>query len=453
MKLTKYIEFIETNNSYYAFNLNNGGLLKLNKDNYIKLQGCKNSFNPEIFSADEIRTLTEQQFLVENEFDNNQRLINKMTYNVAKYNYQKDSLKIDFALTNNCNFCCPYCFEKNNLCKNKYSKDVLYETGNQISKYIQFLIKKDLRNLTFVFYGGEPTLEKDFIISFINQIKSVSQDKINLKYVFITNGYLFDNDFIQNISSDECDFIQITIDGEKDFHNSRRTNFLKENTFDIIIQNCDNLLKNGFKVVIRLNVDKTNYISVYNFINNIENILDKSYFGKNLFIDIARVFGCDDSFDLYEYESYREKIVDLAIRKNLMSNRLTCKDLTTFCIAESLSSDLVIDYAGNLYRCWNNVFDDKYKIGTLKQLEEHNYDPWNISNITLDLVENYSLNNVNNQYCFECKYVKYCQGLCPVIRKNILLGDERNIYLNDECKEIIRKRIKQLINFAGGNYA
>lgn len=90
--------------------------------------------------------------------------------------------------------------------------------------------------------------------------------------------------------------------------------------------------------------------------------------------------------------------------------------------------------------------DENFKIGTIQERLNNNCDPYDNSDITLDFVENMSLMNVNNSKCFSCKYIKYCQGLCPRIRKNIIENIDRNIYKNNECKKIIKKRIQQLIS-------
>lgn len=175
-------------------------------------------------------------------------------------------------------------------------------------------------------------------------------------------------------------------------------------------------------------------------------MLEKKYFGQYIFVDIARVFGSINSFNLFEYEKYREELFDICYKQKLVNANLLVSNLNTFCIAESLTKDIVLDSNGNLYRCWNNVFDENFKIGTIKERLINNCDPYDSSDITLDFVENMSLMNVNNSKCFSCKYIKYCQGLCPRIRKNIIENIDRNIYKNNECKKIIKKRIQQLIS-------
>ena len=446
-KITKYIYKTKIKNKEYWLNLNNSAIIELDNDTLKKIKEYKKTQDKTIFSEFEYNTLCELEFLVDENHDENVKSVNELTYNISKYNNKKDRIKIDFALTNKCNFCCPYCFEKEELNKcidNQNSK--LKETAVKLMNYIDIMLDCGIKDLEVVFYGGEPTLEKEFIIDFIQNIKEKCLNKqANFSYVFVTNGFLFDIEFIKKLNRDDCKFIQITLDGEKDFHNSRRTNVNKINTFDILIRNINSLLEMKFKTVIRLNVDKTNFISVKCLLNNIDKLCNYNKDANYLSVDIARVFGSEDSYDLYEYEDVRKELVDIAFDKHLMQTRMGAKPLTTFCIAESLSNDLVIDNFGNLYRCWNNVFNNEYKIGTIDDLLKRECDPFETSNKTLEFVQKYSLSNVNNRKCFDCEFCKYCQGLCPNVRKLILDGEERNIYKNNECKKIIKKRLKQMI--------
>lgn len=450
MRVSKYSELININKKHYLFNLNNGTLIKLNNKLYgILIKIFDNFEYVNLLDEKELSTLKKYQFIVNDDFDNNQNKINHITYSISKYNNYKEHLKIDFALTNRCNFCCPYCFESNSLNKcDNYNKSKLIQTGKNLQDYIEFHLKHGVKNVSIVFYGGEPSLEKDFTIDFINNLKFLCKNyNAKLKYTFITNGFLFDKDFITRLDVNYCDFVQITLDGEKEFHNSRRTNLMKINTFDRIIENINLLIEHKFNVVIRLNIDKTNFFSVLNLVNNVKQLFCKNL--EFLKFDVARVFGSKESFDLEEYEYYRTILVKKLMNKNLIIPRLVARPLTTFCIAESLSNDLVIDYQGYIYRCWNNVFDKNYKTQTINQLISNEYEILDYSNITLEFVEGLSLEAVNNKNCFDCKYCKFCQGLCPAIRKNIIIGNEKNIYDKDICKKIILNRIKEIIEIIG----
>ena len=446
MVFSKYLDFIK-GKQWNILNLQTGALISLNNETYKKLKNAVRDGDTSCLSDNEIGMLQEQGFLV-SEIDNEiSQEMKPFAYHMAKYNNSQTRLKIDFALTDRCNFNCPYCFEKDNLCKRGYNSKELFYTGEKIIDYISKLCeKKTIEHVEIVFYGGEPTLEKDFLKFFINKVSDLeSRYGFTFTYLFITNGFLIDTNFISMINPKKCRYVQVTIDGTKEFHNQRRTNFAKINTFDKIIKNICLLLQNGIHVVIRLNVDKSNFDSVYKFIKELPSLISTVYYGNLLGVDVARVFGGAESYDLVEYEKYRMVLIDELNRLGLVSPRTQCKELSTFCVAECVTNDIVIDHKGLIYRCWNNVFDDKCKILTIDDLLKNSLNPVESSKITLDYVSKYSLDNVNGGKCFKCKYVNYCQGLCPAVRKKIDLGEEKNIYLNGQCKKIIKDRLKQIV--------
>jgi len=444
MVFTKYHEIFELNSKFYLFNTNNGALIEF--DNLKTLNEYTND-NFQALSDEDKSILLEQEFLVDEDFDVKQHLCNKLNYNLSKYSLNKDEVKIDFALTDGCNFCCPYCFEKENLNCAKLDSSHLLKTSEKLFYYITQLVEKfHVKKVKIVYYGGEPTLEKKFIAEFSKKVKDyLHKHGCEYRYNIITNGYLIDEQFLKSLTYEDCEFIQITIDGEKDFHNSRRTNKAKINTFDKIIENINLCAQLQFKTVIRLNIDKTNIESEKKFLDNIDRLFNKDFLGKYIFVDLARVFGTDNSYDLVEFEEIRKLLVKKCRKYSLLNEGLKAKSVSTFCIAESISRDIVIDNKGNLYRCWNNVFDNNCRINTLDDLINNQFDPYDKTDITLDFVEDLSLNCINKGKCFKCKFIKYCQGLCPRIRKNIIEKIDKDIYTEDLCKEIIKKRIFSII--------
>ena len=52
-----------------------------------------------------------------------------------------------------------------------------------------------------------------------------------------------------------------------------------------------------------------------------------------------------------------------------------------------------------------------------------------------------------DKYIYIIISVKFCQGLCPNIRKQIMLGNERDIYKKGECAKIIKKRLNQAMEW------
>lgn len=152
---SKYMEIFKINNKNYIFNLNNGCLIEVDDSTIGKMELFKNGYQEDILNDIERQTLIDNQFLVSEGFDEKQEKINHLTYSISKYNNNKDFLKVDFALTDKCNFNCPYCFECNNLSRNhEHNCKSLIETGNELYSYISKFLEKGIKKVEIVFYGG-----------------------------------------------------------------------------------------------------------------------------------------------------------------------------------------------------------------------------------------------------------------------------------------------------------
>jgi len=71
-----------------------------------------------------------------------------------------------------------------------------------------------------------------------------------------TNGYLLDKAKSERLNDLKIDSIQITLDGTKDIHDSRRTLSGGEPTFQRILDNIDSLMHSSYrgKCDIRVNI-------------------------------------------------------------------------------------------------------------------------------------------------------------------------------------------------------
>ena len=165
------------------------------------------------------------------------------------------------VVTYNCNFRCPYCFEENlsksSDCNVKFSKQLV----DKLFESILLIEPRDsLRNKVVKLYGGEPLLKENYEI-----VKYIVSKGMDIGFVFgaVTNGY--DLEIYKDLISPEMiKYIQITIDGEKEFHNKRRIHYLGYPTFDKIISNIGIALDRGAEIVIRVNTDKNNIQSIGN---------------------------------------------------------------------------------------------------------------------------------------------------------------------------------------------
>jgi uncharacterized protein len=189
--------------------------------------------------------------------------------------YNKISLKtkssIVFVLTNECNFDCEYCFENSKRTgfekkfgENGFVSDEVVQNTIKLAKRIS----KKSKHFKLSLYGGEPLLIPkktiDIIDLFYEAIKSEEKD---FSLQMTTNGYNLTKDVTDHLS--ELDLkelsLQISLDGTKEVHNSRRKLKNGGTTFDTILSNIKYLLDNyngEIELYISPVVDKTNSNSV-----------------------------------------------------------------------------------------------------------------------------------------------------------------------------------------------
>ena len=265
MKWSKYSLFFNSkNNGWLLYNTASNVFLKVEEDAVDIINQIINSPNEVDYAT--IPALYFQLrsggFWVEDGKD-------EAFYNILKMrrltaNYSTNNLLLTIAPTRTCNFACPYCFEGD-----RKSVIMSEETENDIINFIKK--HRNITSLGIVWYGGEPLIA-------IDRIKSLNQkiQQLNISYTsqIVTNGYFLDENVVNCLTDLKTKSIQITLDGSKEIHNSRRFLIGGGETFDKIIENIDIVANdtnwNG-KVIVRVNVDTTNneeFVKVFNFLKD-----------------------------------------------------------------------------------------------------------------------------------------------------------------------------------------
>lgn len=142
--------------------------------------------------------------------------------------------KINFRInvTEHCNFNCDYCIEKSQQAKNRYNDFDIKETIKALDKVVEQ--NKD-RGVFVSFFGGEPTLKKDKIMEFLEEIKNKDYFK-NLRFEITTNAYVFFPEFVEFCHKNNSLIkIMISYDGigqnfrnkDKDINDTVRNNIIK----------------------------------------------------------------------------------------------------------------------------------------------------------------------------------------------------------------------------------
>ena len=421
MKESKYNFFISDNddNINLVYNSLRNTLIS-DKDRKVQnfIQQCNGNikYDPAYITNDEFNDLISSGIIILDDFDEKQVAIdtNQMRLDILQKDNKRLSLTI--APTLQCNFKCYYCFESPGIRKNTSSMGL--DVQNDIIDFITKSIAiNHIKEVSITWCGGEPLLQLPIIISMQKKINKICKlfDVKNNNSSIITNGIL--------LSAENCNLLyehgirnaQITIDGPEPVHNKRRHYPADPtNNYNLILKNILNA-NDQLKFIIRINVDNSNKDLILDLIDNL--IERKIWPYKNkIFIYLAYVES--DSNKVFSRNEFT--VLQDHIRRNLADKyndiKKTNKAKLKFhypmyggepgCGYAISKNVWVVDYNGDVFRCWEAVGRKEHAIGTIKDLSE---------DFGQSIFEQIKLSNtVFEQWgCFDCKFFPICGSLCP----------------------------------------
>lgn len=322
------------------------------------------------------------------------------------------SCDITWVVSYKCNFCCPYCFESNNVLSSTFSKRSVDKVYSSIDNYIEE--NKIIKRPQIVLFGGEPLLaENRKIVEYI-----VSEGvKRGCLFSAVTNGYDLD-EYMDLICCEKISKLQITLDGTKQMHDSRRFHYKDGATFDKIIQNIQRIKEKNVKVAIRMNVDRdgvVEFAKLYNYLQDIGLLCD------NISVYAARLMEYEDVdlsiredisipsvreyMDMQKENNTADKCKDYDLKSRFLYaiNNNTAFPFKTVGCAIS-KGGVVVDPFGYLYPCWELVGKKEYIIGNYFRGK------FALNNAALKWHRSMLLTDEN---CRSCKFALICGGGCP----------------------------------------
>ena len=299
------------------------------------------------------------------------------------------SSTICFVLTYNCNFACPYCYEKgitNNRTLSKELVDIVFDNCTNIS--------------TISLFGGEPLLPANRDI--INYI--VERANKATKFAVITNGYylleFFDLFKQLNIAN-----IQVTLDGTEREHNKTRHLINGMPTYRRIMEGVKVYAEEGIPLTIRMNVSENNIEDCF----RAKNELLKETWAKEIRFEMQPLFQSspDDTQSLMSRlgnENARSASHNIIFEKTVPFFKFLSKTGKLLPVIRSCDCEgnmRFYDPIGNIYNCILAVGNPSKKIGTYYpnvSLKEKSFLTRDISQIPA---------------CLECENALLCGGGCP----------------------------------------
>ena len=305
--------------------------------------------------------------------------------------------------TMNCNFDCPYCFERHR--PGKMTKEV---QDDVVALAKRMMDAAGGKNLSVTWFGGEPLLAADVIESLSERLMVLAKEKgAEYSAGIITNGYLLTQKNADMLGRCEVKNCQVTIDGLGATHDATRHLVGGGATFDRIIENL-RTVKIPFRVNIRQNVQESN-------MNEVETV-------RELIRKLAEESGNDITYapaPVSSNEATRERggQVGLLCASDLSEIGLIQEagrfavGRGHYCGANVLFS-AVIDENGGLSKCWEAAGDPELNYGNA-----HDWDPKDPLNTASepDRLTTY-LNTAmptGDEECRECVWLPMCVGGCP----------------------------------------
>lgn len=301
--------------------------------------------------------------------------------------------------TIDCNFKCWYCYE-NHIAGSQMSSETLRRTLLLVSGIIDD--HRELETFHLSFFGGEPLLRYDEIVRpVIDHCRQLCRcNGVRLLLGFTSNGYLISDAIITHLTeNDDIKCFQITLDGDREWHDKTRFQIRGKGSYDTILANLKKLLGNGIKVLLRINYTAANIMSVKKAFKDIETIGEEER--KLLAISFHRVW--QDRQKQEFPESVLEDTIEL-FRKEFhnVCDAFSMNNLRYPCYADK-ENEAVVNYDGNVFKCTARDFSEANRSGILA---ENGQIVWNEGS------EFRSATKLSRTVCRKCRLLPLCGGGC-----------------------------------------
>lgn len=421
-KFSNYNHKIELDGNIYLYNAYSGGFCKIN--NEFKNIISEITFEPEEniskllgLPEDIISGLIKGCFIINKNID--EFALIKGKHLLARFS-DTNSLGLTLIPTSGCNFRCSYCFEADKC----YPNDTMSE---EVMDAIIELIDTRLKNngyLSVAWFGGEPLLKIDIIRKMQKRIGEIVKRK-NLKFgaSVVTNGYTMTKEISDELVELGIKGIQVTVDGPREVHDSKRVLINGKGTFDKIMEN---ILKSNpqLNISIRVNIEKDSLPLMPKFIDDLVGLGINKKKNISVYFAVVRDYSSKSGvalcscISIEEFAAEESRLNQLAHEKGL---NIPEKINPNIPLCGSLSpKSLVIEPDGTIQKCWGLVGETKSAVGNI--LEPESADIQYFVNET----KWYSWTEFENKECKNCKILPLCMGGCPL---NTM---EKN--LKDDCK-------------------
>lgn len=315
---------------------------------------------------------------------------------LAKTNNSPAYFELIINPTLSCNFRCWYCYESHQ--DNSFIDNLGIEG---IVSFIQELLStKCIKKFVLKFFGGEPLLAyKNVIKPILSRVHELAlRYCVDLNVGITTNGYLLSRERLSFLYSHQTRNLQITIDGNRERHNSVRFIASGAGSYDKIIQNIHDALSIGFIVSVRLNISNDTRLDVHRLLEDF-NDLDVAK-RELLVFSVHKVWQEDTSV----YDIVEEIVSQIRVSGYKCVNYFTSpSSIWSTCYADKINH-VTINPDGKIYKCTACDFSEGHIEGTLTTDGKINWNSLHKKRL--------QASPLNIKACKECSILPICAGGC-----------------------------------------
>lgn len=435
MKTSKYNIFVplEDGKEYLIYNTISDSIITVDADTKNLLDDFDHIENP--FSQEDLQALKSTGIIVDGNID--ERSIIKVRYHQRKY-HEKE-MWFTVMTTYMCNLSCPYCYQKKKtgMMDKKIADGVITYVKNAVESL-------QIKQLSFLMCGGEPLLNVDIDFHLIDNIYNWMQDTgLEFGMGFVTNGSLFTEEVVERMSHYPHRITQMTFDGPKDIHDTRRIYKNGKGSYDQIMQGLEYMADYKIPgILVRVDVDRDSPERINEFLDDLEDRGLKDFrltFGLiepktekcNEYAPICLVGKEAAKVLIYLWENAFKRGFNISLRPR--SKYVYCGSQTNF--------SWTVGPYGDLYKCANFVGLDDHVVGYIRE-------DGTLSSISLDYYDFMSRDPLEYEECRNCEILPLCGGGCAG-----WIYEESKTYHTHKCpvaKWTLRKQLKLYAKYKYG---
>lgn len=386
-RLNKYIFTHHIDDDVILLNQLNKQHIAISKEKYYLIKSKTdniddlNNIRPNLYSL-----MRKLEFIVPYEYSELENV--KTNYNNSIFGDKYYRLTV--IPTMNCNYNCWYCYETHE--KSVMSKEV----QDSIIKHIELKIQDDgIRGINLDWFGGEPTLYyKEIMVPLSRRLKEIAdKNNIPISNQITTNGSLFTNEDIEIFEEINLKSFQITLDGNKYFHEKVKKG---KNSYDKTVKNINNICKryDDLSFVLRINYSNDNIESCKEIIND---ILPENR--KKIKVSFQRIWQTQGEETEIDINPIKKHFEDAGFIPDLYNISFVHS-----CYADKIE-EAVINYNGLIYKCTARDYNESNADG---KLNSDGTIDWDITKYN----KRFGTARFENDRCLECDLLPACYGPC-----------------------------------------